>query len=196
MNLPPGVTLEQMQRIAAFFAQNAVAPPRPSGTLQPNQIRGVDPRYQYAFREYPKALNPPPITVTNEAQERTYRLQWQQPLPWNSGGPEDRMMVETYYATRVYPIMMNPPQVVVYSIEEEEAKIAAWQAEGGTVEPSSGVRYPRWLFHAEKGGQFVANRDAENALGRGWFTSPKDAMDAAQGIVGGGKSAKKEKVAA
>lgn len=174
--LPPGLTPQMLQNIVAFLtAQAAQQAPRPSGTLQPNQIRGVNPAYRYSYREYPKALTPPPVEVKNEQEERTLRVRWNQPLPWPDVEPNgSASRVEAYYMLREYPTFMQPPQIVVQTAEEEEAKLASWNVGG-----SSRVKYPRYMFHAEKGGAMVNSAMEEHALGAGWYATPAEAMQAA-----------------
>lgn len=172
--LPEGVTPEMMQAIAAFMQsqQAALQRARPSGTLQPNQIRGVNPNYRYKYREFPKALDPPSVTVVSVAQERTLRARWNQPLPW-----ADRDMMDAYYDAQEYPKEMLPPQVVVNSSEEEESMLASWHGKTGR------VNYPRWMFHAEKEAVMVRSHDEQVALGAGWFPTVKEAIAAAQADV-------------
>lgn len=169
--LPEGLTPDMLQAIAAFMQQqqSAIAAARPVGTLQPNQIRGVNPAYKYRFREYPKALNPPPVTVEDEKQERTLRARWNQSLPWN-----DAAMVEGYYAEQSYPREMQPPQIVVQSPEEEESVLASWG------DYANRVHYPRWMFHASEEATMVRSHDEEIALGAGWFPTIKEAIAMAQ----------------
>ena len=172
--LPEGMTPDMMAAIAAFMQQQqqALNRARPSGILQPNQIRGVNPNYKYKYREFPKALDPPPVTVTDAPQERTLRSRWNQPLPWG-----DKDMVEAYYGEQEYPKEMLPPQVVVNSPEEEESMLASWHGKTGR------VNYPRWMFHAEREAVLVRSHDDQVALGAGWFPTVKEAIESAQAAV-------------
>lgn len=189
LELPAGLTQEMMESIAAFFTaqqDQLNQAPRPRGLLTANQIRGVNPRYKYTFKEYPKALTPPPIQVRDAKHERDLRVQWQKPLPWNPNDPDGKELINDYYASQEYPREVNPPQIVVRSPEEEHAVIAGWKAEGrikpGDVMASTG--YPKWKFHAEKGASFVKTREDEQELGRGWYDTPLEAQKSAAASVG------------
>lgn len=180
MDLPAGLTPEMMDNLARFFSQpNQAAYVRPSGLLQPNQMRGYNPRYQYKYREYPKALTPPRIQVRDANHERDLRVQWGTPLPWNNDD-DGRDLIREYYTTQEYPKMVTPPQVIVQSAADEKSKLAAWRAESGEAGDDMQAGYPKWLFHAEKPAEFVNGRDEETALGQGWYTTPAEAMSAAR----------------
>lgn len=176
--LPPGLTPEMMASIATYFAeQQALAKQhvRPKGILQPNQIRGVDPNYSYRYREFPKALTPPPVIVADEAEERTFRVKRGQPLPWEK--PE--MAVE-YYKLRQYPVKLQPSQILVHSSEEERATKASWN-----LQAPDHVSYPRWLFNPMEAPRMVSSASEEDALGKDWFPTIKEATDAATKLSAG-----------
>lgn len=176
--LPAGLTPDMMAAIAQYFAAQQVlarTAPRPSGLLQPSQIRGVDLGTPYVYREFPKALNPPADTINSSVEERNWRAKHKQPLPW-----DDRLMVDTYYQTRSYPVSMKPPQIVVHTAQDEKAKLAEWNMSGG-----DRISYPRYLFHPAMGAKFVNSIDEEQALGDGWFGTPSEAMDEALRLAKG-----------
>lgn len=172
-SLPPGLTPDMMAAIVAYMTQQqslASVAPRPSGVLQAGQIRGVNPRYQYLFREYPKALNPPPVTVKSELEERSLRSKHpSMALPWDNAG-----MIAGYYAARAYPIAIDVPQIVVNSVGEEQARLAEWNMESG-----DRVAYPRWLFHPSEQPKFVNSLAEEQSLGKGWHATIQEATDEA-----------------
>lgn len=179
--LPPGLTPEMMANLAAFLAAQPAKQnvSRPNGLLQPNQIRGYNANYKYEFREYPKALTPPRMTVRDANHERTLRVEWGRPLPWNNdldGAPR----IAEYYGTESYPKEIVPPQIVVFTRAEEDAKLAAWRAEAGDEPLNRDADYPKWLFHPDKPALMVATRDEEIALGRGWFSTPAEAQSASK----------------
>ncbi len=178
-NLPPGISPEQMAAFVKFFASLPTERVMPSGTLQPNQIRGVNPRYSYVYQEYPKALYPPPVKVNNAREERDFRSHFHMLLPWNPNDEVQRDTMEEYYARQEYPKAMSPPMLVAYNVQEEEAITAAWRTTDLKVGAS--VIYPRWMFHVHLDPQLVTSRDAEIALGQGWYSTPGEAVLAARG---------------
>lgn len=183
MQLPPGVTPEQMAAMVQFFASQPPAEkPRPSGTLQKHQIRGLNPNYRWTNQQYPKALHPPAQEIQSRDAEVRFRLAFNRPLHWDLTKPEGRMYTDQYWALQVYPKMMQPPQVIVQNVQEEEAVLASWRINTGS-ETLGGVVYPRWMFHAEKQPAMVSSADAEHALGTGWFPTPQEAVDAARGLA-------------
>jgi len=183
--LPPGLTPEMMANLAAFLANQPIKDMyvRPSGTLPQNQIRGYNPRYVYSYKEFPKALTPPPTIVKNEAHERTLRVQWGTPLPWNSGEGDGRETIAGYYAGQDYPKEVPTPQVIVYTAQEEAAKLAEWRAAHGGEGAHPATPYPKWLFHPDKPAIYVMTSDQEVGLGPNWFDTPKAAQDAVKSKV-------------
>jgi hypothetical protein len=176
-----GITPEIMAALSSFFSTQPTNPPRPSGLLQPNQIRGVNPRYQYVYREFPKALTPPDILVRDELMERDLRARWGAPLPWPEGiQPNGMNPVAAYYAGQHYPKTMTPPQVLVNSRDEEESLMASWNIERPAGDSNAEVTYPRWMFHASEPATLISNRDHELALGPGWYPTPNEALNAAR----------------
>jgi len=174
MELPQGLTPEVLKNIQDFMASQPAKQEyvRPSGLLKSDQVRGVNPRYRYEYREYPKALTPPKITIRDANHERQLRNSWHMPLPWGTDD-DGKALTANYYAEAVYPRDVQPPQIVVNNAQEEAAKLAEWRVDGSG---AKGSVYPKWLFHAEKGGQMVSSRDAEIALGGGWFDTPAGAL--------------------
>lgn len=181
LNLPPGVNAAMiaatLQYLQAQAEQNA---PRPSGLLQKHMIRGVNKNYKYEYREFPKALTPPDIEVADAKQERQLRVKWSRPLPWDATKPEGQALIAQYYEEQVYPKRETPPQIVVQDANEEASVRAAWQMEYGE---SAGIIYPAWFFHVTKQPVMVSNSKQRDALGKGWFATPSEAMDAAKGIT-------------
>lgn len=176
--LPPGLTPDMMAAIAGYFAEQQTLAKqyvRPKGILQPNQIRGVNPNYQYRFQEFPKAITPPPVVVNNEGEERTFRTRDGQPLPWEK--PE--MAVE-YYKLRQYPVRMQPAQIVVHTAADENARRAEWN-----LQAPDQVSYPRWLFSATEPPRMVYSIGEEDALGNSWYPTVKEAIEAATRMVAG-----------
>lgn len=181
MPLPQGVSPEQMAAMAQFFASlPRMDQPRPSGTLRVDQIRGVNPRYRYDFQPYPRALTPPAVIISNVDEEKRFRRTFNQSLPWNPTEAHGRMYIEQYWSVQQYPKEMQPAQVIVRSIQEEEAVLAGWRA-GPSSTGGEGPIYPRWMFHPKQQAQLVSSAGAENALGKGWFPTPGEAISAAKG---------------
>lgn len=171
-NLPAGMTPAQMQQIAAYLKQQDMAVKeyqRPTGILEKSQIRGVNPRYQYEFQEYPKALTPPPETVTSESEERTLRSQKRILLPWDAPA-----MVDMYYRDRKYPVKISLPQVIVQDEDEEARVLASWNVDG-----VDRVAYPRYLFHPTQQPKMVRSVEEEQGLGTNWFATIAEAAEAA-----------------
>lgn len=180
VNLPEGMSLNVITAALQFLATQAQElAERPSGVLQPNQIRGVKKNYKYEFREFPKALNPPEVEVKDATQERRMRVKWNRPLPWPVHDTQGREYIVQYYDSQEYPKRMTPPQVVVQDANEEAAVRAGWQAEYGE---SGGRMYPAWLFHSALAPVYVNSRVEEEKLGDGWYTNPQDAVNAAKGV--------------
>lgn len=167
--LPPGVTVEMLQNIAKFFAEQPQERPRPSGTLSKNQIQGLNPKYKYVFQEYPKALTPPDVKINNQLEERSFRAQHKMALPWDA-----KDYIDAYYAVQNYPKLLVPPQVIVDTPEEEDAKLASWR-----VANPDRVVYPRWMFHYALPAVMVNDRRQEEALGPDWFSTPAEAIQMA-----------------
>jgi len=175
-NLPPGMTMEMMRAALAFLASQTIPVTRPSGLLQPNQIRGVDPNRKYTFIEYPKALTPPDVEIKSMQEERQLRVKWQQPLPYNVNDPQGKEFIDEYYATQTYPKLATPPQIIVHSSDEEAAIRASWNMDGQEVQ-----LFPMWMFHASKPSVLVNNAKQLEQLGEGWFRTPQEAIDSAKG---------------
>jgi hypothetical protein len=180
IGMPDGsvITPEMLAAAMQFIAnQQAQTRPRPTGILPPNMIRGVNPNYRYEYREYPKALIPPDVLVSNRMEESVCRVRWQEPLPWPTNSPEGRELIEQYYARQEYPKRMTPPPVAAKDAAEEASYRAAWREDFGDVDI-----YPMWMFHATNQPVLVANRQQKDALGDGWFPNLMDAWNHVRGI--------------
>lgn len=168
--LPAGITPEMMAAMAKFFASLPSADiPRPTGRLQANQIRGVNPNYQHVYKPYPKALNPPSVIVRSVEEERRFRTVFGMPLPWNAAQPDQREYMSDYFSSQDYPKKMVPPQIIVQSADEEIAVKAGWRSHDEEADQT--VLYPRWLFHDTEAPVMVQSVEQEESLGEGWYPS-------------------------
>jgi len=181
LNLPDGMTPQAIMAALQYLAQQAQAAAyqRPSGVLPPSMMRGVNKSYVYEYKEFPKALQPPDIEVSDDKEEKALRIKWKLALPWATNDPEQRGFIAEYYAQQSYPHRMTPPQIMVNDEQHEAAVRAAWRAEYG----EDAVRlYPAWFFHASQPPALVNNPKEKEKLGPGWHDTPAKAMDAAKGI--------------
>ena len=126
INLPPNINPAILAAALQYLqAQAQQMAPRPSGVLQPHQIRGVNPQYKYEYKEFPKALTPPDWEIKDAKQERDLRVRWRRPLPW-SDQADGKDLTAQYYAEQEYPKRETPPQIIVNDTTEEAAVRAAW----------------------------------------------------------------------
>jgi hypothetical protein len=180
IGMPDGtvITPEAIAAAMLFLANQAAnQKPRPTGLLPQSMIRGVNPNYRYEFREYPKALIPPDVIVSNRQEEHLCRVKWQEPLPWPSNDPAGRELIEQYYATQNYPKRMTPPPIPAKDAAEEASYRAAWRDDFGEIDI-----FPMWMFHATNQPVLVGNRQQKEALGDGWFPNLMDAWNHVRGI--------------
>jgi hypothetical protein len=147
------------------------------GLLDRSQIRGINPDYSYTYKPFPRMIYPPLVIVIDATQEKKLRTKWNQPLPWAAQQMKER---DEYYALQDYPKEMQPPGVVVNNADEEAAVKASWNVGNGVAIRED---WPRYMFHATKGGKMVRDAAEMQALGPGWYETPEEAVKAAAANV-------------
>src|ERR1019366_4212617 len=115
----------------------------PDGILNSNQIRGVDKDYRYQYREFPKALTPAEVAVTDARHEARLRSAWHMALPWDGQGPIETKQRDDYYAAQVYPKVMQPPQVIVENADEEVKILASWNVKASAM--AKAEKWPHYM---------------------------------------------------
>src|SRR5215831_7134590 len=180
VNLPDGMSLQSITAALQFLASQSAlkAYKRPSGLLQPNMIRGVDPNYVYEYRPYPKAITPPDVIIADAAEEKKLRVKWNRPLPWGMHEPNGAQYIREYYERQEYPKRETPPVVIVADAVEEAGVRAGWRTEFGS---DGGIMYPAWFFSATAKPVLVSNAREREKLGEGWYENPAEALAAARG---------------